>query len=546
MAFWLILPAAIVLATRLLATSKGSQRLIESTEGLAGWSPALKWFAAVAGAAGLALRLYGLDASFFIDEFGTLWTVEGDLAAVVDRATSFHGQSPFYYLICWAFVRLFGESEIVLRLPSVIGGAGAAWLIYRTGALIDGPRAGVLSAVAFWLAYMPLSLSAEARPYGLALLCTSALLYGFLKAASDGRATGRVCFVLGGVGVIAAHYIVALALLGIGVGYLVTPALRERYPPRRFSLDVAAMILLAAPLFPQLFALWSRRSELIWIPAISFNAVSFTFAPAVALIAAGVGAGAYWQRRTGLRGAAGALLPGALAPPLVLILLAYMGTNLLAPRYLIGGLPAACLLAGAAVALVPARFTAFGWFGWAMFGFFSLYASFLQAGSFTGVGHDDWRGATAELNRLLRGDREIPVLYRSGFIEGDQLAYGREVSPALESPLRSPGQTKPDWNIVALPYNWDFEEWEEYLDRTVPAAVQGQEVFYFLSCDCSSGAPSAGYPQQLTEWAAKRFGNRYRAEPVAVGRGMIAIRFEAASSGEDLGTSAATLKGTTL
>ncbi len=542
---WLVLTLAVVIVARFLATAKPPQGAAPEVAASPSWTPALKYAALAAGAAGLFLRLYGLGNSLSGDELGTLWAVESGLREVIERSVSFHGQSPFYYLISWAFVNLFGESEFVLRLPSLLSVMGAAWLVYRIGATLQGSRAGAYSAIAFWLAYMSLRSTGDARPYGVGLLFAALVLYGFVKASKEGQRSGRVWFVLGGVGLIAAHYLLPMMLLGIGLAYLIAPPLREKYRFGQFSFDVAAMTLLSAPLFPQVFALWGRRSELVWAPDISYQQIYFAMGPELTLVAAGLAAGAFWQRRS--KSAGSLLLLGAalLAPPVTLIVLAQLGTNVLAARYMVGALVPACLLAGVGLALLPARWTYFGWFAWAGLNGLAFFGTYQQARSFTGAGYQDWRGATAELGRRLEQEPGTPVFFRSGFIEDDQHALGHDVSSALTAPLRSPGEERPTWNIVPLTYNWPFSQREEYFERAVAPVVDKERVFYYFSCDCASGEPSAGYEGRFAQWIVDRFGGRYAAEQLNMGLGMVAIRFEAKVPGEDVRPSRVSLKGST-
>ena len=72
------------------------------------------------------MRLYGFNRSLWLDEFGTLWAVEGSMGQLLERVQAFHGQSPFYYSLVWLWVNLLGESEIVMRGLSLILGVGTA------------------------------------------------------------------------------------------------------------------------------------------------------------------------------------------------------------------------------------------------------------------------------------------------------------------------------------------------------------------------------------------------------------------------------------
>lgn len=528
---WFILTGAVVIATRLMATSRDSGGRAASPPDSC-WNSALVWTAVALGLGGLALRLVGFGDSLSGDELGTLWAVEASAAATVERSYSFHGQSPFYYLIAWFFVSLFGETEIILRLPSLLSIAGTGWLIYLTGKLLNGPRAGAFSAVVFWWSFMAFRTSGDARPYGLGLMFGALALYGFVRAAVDGRRTSRMWFVVGGIGLIATHYLLALILLGVGIAYLVDRGLRERYPLKKFGLDVVAMTVLSAPLFPQVYALWNRRTELAWAPEISYQALFFTFGPEVTLVAAGLAAGAFWQRKSRVDGAFSLLIWAAAVPPALLVVLALSGTNLLAARYMVSALIPVCLLAGTGLALMPSRWTHFGWFAWVGLNALAFYGTYLQAGTFTGAGYQDWRGASGALARQLDSDRGAPVLFRSGFVEDDQRALGHPVSSALLAPLRSPGAPEPEWSAVPLTYNWPFSQREDYFERLIPDALDGRDVFYYFSCDCASGTPSAGYEGRFAKWIADRFDGRYVPERLNVGRGMVVIRFAATDATE--------------
>jgi len=67
------------------------------------------WLAVVALACiGLTMRIAGFTNSLWLDEFGTLWTVEGNLRETWQRAITFHGQTPFYYLLAWVPVHALG------------------------------------------------------------------------------------------------------------------------------------------------------------------------------------------------------------------------------------------------------------------------------------------------------------------------------------------------------------------------------------------------------------------------------------------------------
>ncbi len=103
---FIALIVVILIVTRLIATTPRGQAASEDETGAhRAFSKVTIGLIIVAAVAGGFLRLYGLDRSLWLDEFGTLWVAEGSLTALTDRGASFQAQSPFYYSIIWLFLQ---------------------------------------------------------------------------------------------------------------------------------------------------------------------------------------------------------------------------------------------------------------------------------------------------------------------------------------------------------------------------------------------------------------------------------------------------------
>ena len=96
-----------------------------------------------------ALWLVPLSSSLWLDELGTWWVVKDGLGDAVHRALTFHGQSPLYYSIVWTARTVGGNSEVVLRLPSLIATAVSVVLLYRLARTLIGQEAAWFSVLAF-------------------------------------------------------------------------------------------------------------------------------------------------------------------------------------------------------------------------------------------------------------------------------------------------------------------------------------------------------------------------------------------------------------
>lgn len=467
---------------------------------------------------GLAIRLVGFGSSLWLDEFGTLWVVEGSLATAWERALAFHGQSPLYYLFTWLGVQVCGESEWALRLPALVCGLLSVPLMFLLGREVGGPRCGALTALLAWFAPYLLAASVDARPYALANLCAALLLLGFLRAARSGAARDRFVFVAGGVGLFYSHYVLALLAGGVGLAYVITRELRAPYSGKRFAVDVGIQAGLAIPGLFQLAALRARRGDLHWLAEPDLTVPFGVLGSLLALAAAGWLLG----ERESLRGpATRVLLLSVLVPVGALYLLALLGTNLLAPRYLVVTcVPAAVLAAQGLLALRPGRAALFA-AAWFLMTFGVYMTDYVAHGVFCKeLGKERWREAVELLEARLRDEpHPTPVLYRSGFVEEDTRPRGGTV-PAARAPLRSPGLAAPYWRLVPLTYLWEAPGREEYFARVVAPPLQNASAFYLLSCDNGY----ATYPRDLLAWAERTTGQRWVIETLEAGRGITLLR----------------------
>ncbi len=478
--------------------------------------------ALLAGIAGLGLRLYGFDRSLWLDEFGTLWTIEGSFSQMWGRVNAFQGQSPFYYSLVWLIVHLLGESEVALRLLSLLLGLGTAYGMYLMGSFLYGEKAGLVSASLVWLTPSMVQTSSEARPYSLALFMTVILFYGFARAAGDGDRRGRLLFIVGGAGLFCAQYVLILVAVGIALGYTLFPPLRSKYPARHFILDVGLQLLFVSWCLPHLIQFWNRRESLSWLGS-SKNYLVFVeliggfivCALAPYLVRGRSTQSNFQSAIDGVCALAAAVAIGCVG------VLSYFEINLLYPRYFVVIVIPMALLASSALMRLPRTLLALPFAFWLLFVVGALFIDFKVYGSFSQAGFQDWRTAVARLNPMVHSEPNTPVLYRSGFVEDDQLIDGR-TTVATRSPLRSPGQPPVTWTLVPLTYNWLKPGREAYFRQSVEPAIQSASVFYFLSC---STCFNAGYSDAVVTWVGDKFPGKFKTEQIEAGRGIVLIRF---------------------
>ena len=393
-----------------------------------------------------------LPSSLWIDELGTFWVIDGDLSSTADRAWRFHGQTPLYYTLLWSVTELFGSSEIVLRLPSLVSMVLAALLVYRLAARHFGHGVAWIALATFVVFPGIGTHASDARPYALALLATlvaTTALDAWLTTPALSRA---LIYGLAAAAVIYVHYVFATVLFAHGLYFVwclvnAPPEVRSRLW-RGAALASAVGLLAISPTFPQVAALLARRDELVFSNATPLPTMIAIWAPAtigvilVGTLVALVSTGARMRRvRTD---PLVLLVLGFATPPLVLFLLAQVTDIVLwTSRYWLAATPYGAILFAVLIAsgLRDGRAVK------------AAALALLLVGILTGtsVNHsaEDWRGAVSSANMFA--DEQTPLLVFTGLIELTNADF--LVDPEKMSYVTSPlAYYRTDGSVVPLPW----------------------------------------------------------------------------------------------
>jgi mannosyltransferase len=191
------------------------------------------WLPLLPAAVTLLAGLYRISGpSFSKDETATLAAVHRSfpqLIRLLGNVDVVHGA---YYVLIWVVVRVFGgSSELIVRLPSVLAMAAAAYVITLLGRRLASGWAGLAAGLTFAILPSVSSYAQDAREGALLAALAATASYCLLRAADAGPAGHRRGWLAG--------YGVTLALLGFGnlfalllvVAHAVTLLARVGDPP---------------------------------------------------------------------------------------------------------------------------------------------------------------------------------------------------------------------------------------------------------------------------------------------------------------------------
>jgi mannosyltransferase len=130
-----------------------------------------------------ALRLYGLQIqSLWNDELFSLWISSfGNLKEVFIEGILPDTHPPAYQVILYFVIKLFGDSESALRMPSAISGILAVWGTFLVGRLLYSEKEGLFGAAIMAVSWTPVYFSQEARSGMLMVFSTVFAVYFWLK-----------------------------------------------------------------------------------------------------------------------------------------------------------------------------------------------------------------------------------------------------------------------------------------------------------------------------------------------------------------------------
>lgn len=338
------------------------------------------------------LRFYDLgEESLWVDELASLsFASPKDATGVVDFVRSDDVHPPLYYLVLHYTLKLFGESEAAIRLPSAVAGILTVGVAYLLGRRIYSNAEGLTVALVMAVSWWPVTYSQEARNYAMLLLfatLSSFFWWGCWRGLRE-RFRRRlpweaVGYIVSATACSYSHYF-GLLLVALQGFALLTLALFLDVSGRRASgrsVPTALWVLLlyvpvALAYLPWASSLlqhsggeaWFGRpgtSSLEWFITEVFGRSVLLTILCTVLLALGAqralsrGRGSF---STGLDSSLDRLLPGGLliawfaVPVLLTFVISWVWTPLFYPRNLIICLPAAYLLLSRAVVLLSGRY----------------------------------------------------------------------------------------------------------------------------------------------------------------------------------------------
>src|SRR3984893_6152860 len=147
-------------------------------------------------AAALRLSTLGLQSFWYDEAFTPVHVLHTGLGATLRAVVHTENSPPLWYLIAWADVRLLGDGEVALRLPSALAGVATVAVAWGIGEQLAGRRSALIAATLTAVNPLFVWFSQEARVYALFTLTGGLALLYFLRARREPTPVRMAAFAL--------------------------------------------------------------------------------------------------------------------------------------------------------------------------------------------------------------------------------------------------------------------------------------------------------------------------------------------------------------
>ena len=208
-------------------------------------------------AAALAARLPNLGESLWFDE--VVYTSVGLGPGSLDRVLFRDVHPPLYALIMLGWTRLFGDSEIAVRVPSLLFGMASLGIVFALARSWFGGRVALVALALLAAAPAHIWYSQENKVNMLAVLLTALAVCGLQRAWSSDRRRDWALFAAASVLALWTHAFASFVVAST----LVWPWLQvARTGRRRLPRALAASVLIALAWAPLVVATLRQLGEM--------------------------------------------------------------------------------------------------------------------------------------------------------------------------------------------------------------------------------------------------------------------------------------------
>lgn len=224
----------------------------------------------------ISLWPLAIGAPLWLDETISFWQSNEGVSRALSSPNFLFGSYPF---ILWCTRKIFGTSEIGLRIPSVLAMLAAVWLLYLSARELFDTDVALTAAIIFCLHPIVVFSSIDARPYAFALLATNAAILILLRLRRSDSLWPPALLGICCAGIIYFHLMYAVILPAIALCFVAFKIADRATFWRQANVALGSFALAILPLIPGVLYIFRTRGTHVFEKAPGLIELLWTIAP---------------------------------------------------------------------------------------------------------------------------------------------------------------------------------------------------------------------------------------------------------------------------
>jgi uncharacterized membrane protein len=427
----------------------------------------------------IAQYLWG-DRSLWLDEAMTFWVIMDGPIEAINRAIHYQGPGPLHFFITSFFIQLFGKSEVVIRLPSLLALVASFCVFYRFVLLFGNKSLAKASVALLPCLDFVLISGVTARGYSLGLLLVLLTSYSLFKWIENPLIKHIISFICFTTLMWYTHIFFAIMSLIHVFAFFLFKNTNKTITMLRFGLMYVIITILSTGVIYQYILMSERRQLLNWSLEPSFLQflnylfpVHLFFITLVSFVIVRISVPGKWVKKAFPSKLIYFLLLWYLIPPLILYISSITGSvSVFVYRYFFWVNPALALTISILVTSIQPKKAR-------QFCILMILSASLFRIIYSPPSTEEWREAIEKTNNL-NIKTNVPVIAYTGMAESKSIQWLED--SFLRNYILAPFVFyRLSTDIIPLPLYINAVDSQQYLENTVLDIVENVDSIILIS-----------------------------------------------------------------
>jgi hypothetical protein len=224
----------------------------------------------------ISLWFIAIHAPLWLDETISYWQIHAGFGQISSRQGLSFGA---YSYVLWFATKIFGTSEIALRIPEILAMLGAVYLLYRAARDLFDQDVAFIAAVLFCLHPLVVFASIDVRPYAFGALAINAAILCLTRLRNNHSNWLAALFGVCSACIVYFQFLFVVMLPALAIGFFLLKTGDRKTLWRQCGVALTAFVLAFLPVIPGLQYMFHTSGNHVFDDAPKLSDLAQTVAP---------------------------------------------------------------------------------------------------------------------------------------------------------------------------------------------------------------------------------------------------------------------------